>query len=105
MDELIRALEATEYPFAHFAWARAPDETYGTYSEDGLNRLAGDDKSAEKARIVYVALFTKDDSGAPEETIEAALDSISCAWYLNTAQYEEDTRLIHYEWVVEVCPA
>jgi hypothetical protein len=102
MDELITALEATEYPFAHFAWARAPDGTYGTYSEDGLNRLAGDNRSAEKALIVYVALFTRDDSETPRETVEAALDGIPCAWYLNTVQYEEDTRLIHYEWVCEV---
>ena len=104
MTELIAALEATSYPFAHFAWARAPDaDTYGTYGEDGLNRLAGDDKSAEKAKIVYVDLFTKDDSGAPETAVENALDSISSAWYLNTVMYEDDTRLIHYNWVVEVC--
>lgn len=102
MDELIKALEATEYPFAHFAWARAPDGDYGTYSEGGLNRLAGDNRSAEKATVVYVALFTRDDSGAAQEAIEAALDSVGCAWYLNTEQYEDDTRFIHYEWVVEI---
>ena len=102
MNELESALTATGFPFAHFAWSRAPAGDYGTYSEDGENRLAGDDRSAEKALVVYVDLFTRDDSETPRETIEAALDGIRCAWYLNTVQYEDQTRYIHYEWVAEV---
>lgn len=32
--------------------------------------------------------------------IQAALNGLSgCAWYLNSIQYEEDTRLLHWEWV------
>ena len=31
-----------------------------------------------------------------------ALDAAGIAWYLNSIQYEEDTGLIHYEWVWEV---
>lgn len=34
--------------------------------------------------------------------IPAALDGIGCAWYKNSTQYEEDTGLIHVEWVFEV---
>lgn len=102
MDELVTALNATSYPFAHFAWARAPAGDYGTYSEGGLNRLTGDNRSAEKATVVYVDLFTRDATDAPETAIEDALDGIPCAWYLNTVQYEDDTRYIHYEWVVEI---
>ena len=101
IDELVAALTATNYPCAHFAWARAPAGDYIVYGEDGLNRLAGDDRSAEKALVVYVDLFTRDDSETPRETVENALDGIAVAWYLNTVQYEEDTRYIHYEWVVE----
>ncbi len=102
MNDLIAALNATGYDFAHFAWAHAPSGTYGTYSEDGENRLAGSNKTAENVLIVYVALFTKDDSSTPRTTIESALDGIPCAWYLNTVQFEEDTGYIHYEWVCEV---
>lgn len=102
MNELITALNETNYPFAHFAWAHAPSGTYGTYGEDGQNRLAGDNKTAEKVSVVYVSLFTKDDTGTPQTTVEAALDGIPCAWYLNTIQFEEDTGYIHYEWVCEV---
>ena len=34
--------------------------------------------------------------------IPTALDQIGAAWYLNSVQYEEETGLIHYEWVWEV---
>lgn len=102
MTRLKQALDATGYPFAHFAWSHAPTGTYGTYGEDGENRLAGDNKTAEMAMVVYVALFTKDDSAAPREAVEAAFESIPCAWYLNTVQFEENTGYIHYEWAVEL---
>lgn len=102
MTDLVNALNATQIPFAHFAWASAPTGTYGTYGEDGENRLAGDNKTAEKVMVVYVSLFTKDDSATPRETIENALDSAPCAWYLNTVQFEEDSGYIHYEWACEI---
>ena len=36
-------------------------------------------------------------------TKDAAMHyAIPCAWYLNSVQYEEDTKLIHYEWYFEV---
>lgn len=100
MNELIVALTSTGYDFAHFAWASAPSGTYGTYSEDGENRLAGDNRTAEMSMVIYVDLFTKDDSSTPRTTVESAFDGF--AWYLSTVQFEEDTGYIHYTWVVEV---
>ena len=49
-----------------------------------------------------VDYFTRDDSGTPQATIEAALEGIPCAWYLNSVQLETDTGYIHYEWVFEI---
>lgn len=102
MNELVNALNATGYQFRHFAWAKAPEGTYGTYSEDSENRLAGSNQTAENVTVVYVALFTKDDTQTPRTTVENALDGIPCAWYLNTVQFEEETGYIHFEWVCEV---
>lgn len=102
LSDLVNALTDTQIPFAHFAWSVAPSGTYGTYGEDGENRLAGDNKTAERVMVVYVNLFTKDDSSTPRATIESALDGIPCAWYLNTVQFEDDTGYIHYEWACEV---
>ena len=101
LSDLVTALDATQLKFAHFGWSKAPAGDYGVYAEDGANDLNADDLHAEKAVQGTVDYFTRDDSGAPQATIEAALEGV-CAWYLNSVQFEEDTGYIHYEWVFEI---
>ena len=36
------------------------------------------------------------------DKIQAALTAACILFYLNSVQYEDDTELIHYEWVWEV---
>lgn len=102
LDDLKAALDATGYSFAHFGWSKAPDGDYGVYAEDSSNDLHADNRHAEHAVQGTVDYFTRDDSGAAKIVIEAALESIPCAYYLNSTQFEEDTGFIHYEWVFEV---
>lgn len=102
INDLAYALDQTGYSFAHFGWSKAPAGDYGVYAEDGANDLYGDNVHAEKAVQGTVDYFTRDDSGTPQATIEAALEGIPCAWYLNSVQLETDTGYIHYEWVFEI---
>lgn len=102
MDELKTALDNTGLKFAHFGWSRAPSGDYGVYAEDSANDLIANGKHAEKVLQGTVDYFTRDDSGTPKRTVEAALDSIPIAWFLSSIQFEEDTGFIHYEWVFEV---
>lgn len=103
MIELIKqALDSTGLPFAHFAWAKdatALRGDYGVWAEDGENALFADNKHAERVIEGTIDYYTRNDSGAPMAIIEAALDSVNIAWYLNSIQYEDDTGYIHYEWV------
>lgn len=101
LSDLVTALDATKLAFAHFGWSKAPAGDYGVYAEDGANDLNADDIHAEKAVQGTVDYFTRDDSGTPQATIEAALEGV-CAWYLESVQFEEDTGYIHYEWVFEI---
>ena len=102
LDALRDALNATGYRFAHFGWSKAPEGDWGVYAEDGANDLASDDAHAERAIEGTVDYFTRDDSGAPQIVIEAALDAVpSVAWRLNSVQFEQDTGYIHYEWVFQ----
>lgn len=101
-DELGTALDATGYRFAHFAWSHAPAGDYGVYSEDEADDFISDGHHAETALQCAVDYFTRDDSGAPKETVEAVLERLNLPWYLNTIQYEDDTGYIHYEWIVTV---
>lgn len=98
ISELATALN-TVYPFAHFAWAKAPNTTYGVYAEDSENRDRGTDQYAMR---MTVDLFTKDDSVTPRESVQDVFITAGIPWYLNSTQYEDQTGLIHYEWVVEV---
>lgn len=102
LEQLVNALAATGYQFAHHAWSNAPAGDYGTYSEDSGNDLLCDGVHGERGTDCWVHYFTRDDTEAPRETIEAALNSIPVSWYLNSVQYENDTGFIHYEWGVGV---
>lgn len=106
MLQLVKdALASTGLPFAHYAWASNAKERktdHGVWAEDGANELYADDIHAEKAIQGTIDYFTRDDSGAPQTTIEAALNNGKIAWYLNSIQFEDDTGFIHYEWVFEV---
>ena len=98
------ALENTGLPFAHYAWSKdapAAKADHGVWAEDGDNTLYANGKHAERAIQGAVDYFTRSDDGAAKRLIEAALDSIDIAWYLNSIQYEEDTGYLHYEWVFE----
>lgn len=125
MDELIKALESTGYPFAHFGWSRAPEGDYGVYAEDGANDLIAGSRHAERvvegtvdyftrgvdARVVYAfngsayaatdGVYSWADSLPAKTAIENALNAARCAWYLNSIQYEPDTGYVHLEWVFQ----
>lgn len=103
LDALKDALNATGYKFAHFGWSKAPAGDWGVYAEDGAHDLEADDLHAERAFEGTVDYFTRDDTGAPQVVIEAALATVpGLAWYLNSVQYEQDTGFIHLEWVFQL---
>lgn len=103
MDELIRALTATNLPFAHFAWATAPAGDYGVYAEDDDAVMFADNAHAETATNGTIDYFTRADGGAAKRTIESALDTVpGCAWRHYSTQFEEDSGYIHYEWTFSV---
>ena len=102
MHELVAALNSTGYAFAHFGWSSAPTGDYGIYAEEKSNDLRANNVHCETVLRLTVDYFTRDDSQTPRRTIEAALNSIGCAWYLNSTQFENETGYVHLEWVVEV---
>ena len=101
MDELALALTNTGLKFAHYGWSKAPAGDYGVYAEDGANDLIAGNVHVEKVLQGTVDYFTRDATGAPKATIEAALESVPVAYYLNSVQFESDSGYIHYEWVFE----
>lgn len=52
----------------------------------------------EQAIRGTVDYYTQTEFDATADTIQATLDGLGAAWSLESVQYEEDTKIIHYEW-------
>ena len=129
---LEEALRSTGIPVAYAGWSKAPNNSpYLVYLEDGANDLIAGNRHVEKATRWTVDLYLRGDSVqhwaifAPEDAdaykdldkkllavkavvkaripVEDAFDDIGAAWSLNSVQFEQDTGLIHIEWLVETC--
>ena len=46
--------------------------------------------------------FTKDDEDDAPDRFQKAFNDFGFSWTLNSVQYEDETRYIHYEWIFEV---
>lgn len=99
MQKLLTALTNIGYPYAHFAFVKAPDSTYIIWGEEDVEPLRAGMKQAERIIHGYVDLFTRDDSTTIVSTVETELNKIEgFSFWLNSIQFEEETGLIHYEW-------
>lgn len=99
LDTLKNALNGTGYPFRHYGWSSPPADNYGVYAEDSGADLTGNNQHIESGTQGTIDFYTRDDTTAPREAIEAALNGLKISWRLNSIQYETDTGFIHYEWL------
>ena len=102
LERLRAALAALTDRVYHYVAAPNSTPPYIVWAEDGDNDLPGDDRHAERAITGTVDLYTKTEGDTLREAIPGALEDIGASYYLNSVQYEEETGLVHYEWVWEV---
>lgn len=100
-DALIAALRALDIPLAEYAWDVRPDADYMVIAIDGeANSLQADGKKVNQAPEGTIDLFSLTGDREKMQSVQDALNALDgCAWYLNSVQYEDDTRLLHWEWV------
>ena len=101
-DSLLTALNATGIPFEAYGWDHSPAAPYGVVSIEGTGDVvAGDDQIIHQALRGSIDLYV----GSPDlswmTTVQSAINGL-VAWRLNSVQHEEDTNLIHYEWIFEM---
>ena len=101
-NTLIMALRNTGIPFAEYGWDHRPVPPYGVVSIEGPGDIvAGDDQIIHQALRGSIDLYV----GSPDltwmTTVQGAINGL-VAWSLNSVQREEDTNLIHYEWIFEM---
>lgn len=100
LETLRAALVALTEKTYHYT--APPNETppYLIWAEDIRNDFEAGGRHCEKAWQGTIDLYTVDEADPLTGQVEAALDGLPCcAWYINSTQYEEDTGLIHHEWV------
>ena len=99
-DAMLSVTDSVYHRVAHKA--KAP---YIVWAEEGAgSALRANGKTVEQPISGTVDLY---EQTASEErlfdAVQNALNSIPCAWALNSIQTETETGLTHYEWTWEVC--
>lgn len=93
-------LEVIPDVFHYEAWAK-PDK-YIVWAEDNESDAGyGDNHKTIQVIQGTIDYFTKTEYDPNFELIQVKLNSIDIAWRLNSIQYEDETKFIHYEWVFE----
>ena len=100
-DQLVEALRQLNIPVAEYAWDVRPDTDYLVIGIDGeANSLEADGRKINQSPQGTVDLYTYTNDRENMASVQNVLDTFDgCAWYLNSVQYEDDTRLLHWEWV------
>lgn len=62
------------------------------------NSFHSGNHKTEQAIRGTVDYYTQAEFDANADTIQATLDGLGAAWWLESVQYEEDTKIIHFEW-------
>jgi len=102
LDRVFDAVNATEIPFAKYAWAKRPEgvEAWGQVGMDGEdNSLWSDGRMTDQVLEGTVDLFVRDDGPRLMQLVQQALNSLDISWELYLVLYEKDEKLIHYQWV------
>lgn len=62
------------------------------------NSFHSDNYKTEQAIRGTVDYYTKEEFDPNADVIQSVLTNLGAAWSLESVQYEEDTKLIHFEW-------
>lgn len=102
LERVRAALNSVTLAAHHY---HAPDNAtvpYVVWAEDGDHDFLAENRHMERADQGTIDLYTLQEDDPLLEDIPRALTAGGICWYKNSTQYEEETHLIHVEWVFEV---
>ena len=74
---------------------------YAVWQEDSEgDSHYSDNIKAEQVLQATIDYFTKSEYDTMTDSIQNALNKAQLSWVLNSFQYEDETKLLHYEWIV-----
>lgn len=84
-----------------YHYERAEDYSlpYGVWTEEGESDSFNAD-NGKKEQVIEGSLdfYTETEFDPFIDDIQGVLDSTCCGWVLESVQYEDETKLIHYSW-------
>lgn len=102
LERIERALLTVTDNVGHYE-AMKKDDQYIVWAEDGSgNSLHGDNYMVHQVIQGTVDYYTRSEADENVEKIQTALKRERISFRLNSVQYEDETKYIHYEWVFEV---
>ena len=76
---------------------------YAVWQEDSESQSHhSDNAKAEQVLEATVDYYTKTEYDPAIDAIQEALNASEIAWRLESFQYEDETKLLHYEWLLRV---
>ena len=76
---------------------------YAVWQEDSEGQsFYSSNRKQEQVLVLTLDYFTLTEYDLVADSIQNALDEAGLAWKLNSFQYEDETKLLHYEWIVQV---
>ena len=92
-------IEDTTIPIYHY-WRSAKDTRYILWQEDGEVALTTGNHKAEQGATGTIDLFTKRENDPAFDMIQEALNGAeNVSWYYDGTDYEDETGLIHHNWM------
>ena len=104
-EELVTKLKAIQgVKFTEYEWKTRPTGNFGTVQLDfEAESDEGDDCKQDRAWEGSVDLYTTGKQMLIVAAVESALAEVcGASWYLNSEQYEQETGLIHREFVFQI---
>lgn len=83
----------------HFRAPANASVPYAVWAEDSRLDFEADGSHTETAWQGTIDYFTRTENDSVVGDIEDVLADLDIPWKLNSVQYEEETNIIHYEWV------
>lgn len=100
--ERIGTALAEAIPNTYHYWRPQMAAPFCVWAEDGeSSALWADDKKHEQSISGYVDYYTKTEYDPALDTIQTILNGFDFpfGWSLYTVDYEDETNLIHYQWL------
>lgn len=102
LSDLKTALLTVTQNVYHFD-ATGATGNYIVWAEDGASEVLWADNQMKNQVITgTIDYFTKTEYDPNFGLIQAALNTLGISYRLNSVQFEDDTKYIHYEWAWEM---